>query len=150
MLTLNGHRFATGQTTYTDIHPERVAGKQAIYIQVILPIDTGMGVYAMVDTGAPYCIFDTELVEVLGLSSDDGEKIPLLTAHGRQEGSIHRMTIQLPAEQGESLEIDTSVYVTDEPWSYGNFLGYSAFLARFRFAVDLATNTFYFGAYDDA
>jgi hypothetical protein len=51
MLTLNGHRFATGQTTYRGIHPERVAGKQAIYIQVILPIDTGMDVYAMVDTG---------------------------------------------------------------------------------------------------
>jgi hypothetical protein len=97
MLTLNGHSFTTGQTTYTDIYPERV-GKQAIYVQVILPIDVGIGVYAMVDAGTPYCIFDTELVGALGLSSDDGEKFSLLTAYGCQEGSIHRVTIRLPAE----------------------------------------------------
>ena len=88
MLTLNGRPFATGQTTYTDIYPER-AGKQAIYVQVILPIDAGMGVSAMVDTGAPYCIFETELVGVLGLSSDDGEEFSLLTANTSTTQGAH-------------------------------------------------------------
>ena|SRR5713226_8758595 len=75
MLTLNGIPFTTGRATYRDLHPESVSGKSAIYVQVVLPIHIGMSFYAIVDTGSPYCIFDTEIAEALGFSFDDGEGI---------------------------------------------------------------------------
>jgi hypothetical protein len=148
MLTLNGQPFTEGQTLYVDVDPEHSANKQAIYIEVILPIDAGIGVYAMVDTGSPYCIFNTELVEALRLASDDGEKISLSTPYGRFRGTIQRVTIGLKATQGTSLDIDASIYVPDEHWRFGNFLGYTGFLERFRCAIDPSTYMFYFGKYD--
>ena len=110
----------------------------------MLPIHVGTSFYAIVDTGAPYCIFDTELSEALGLSFDDGESFKLRTAYGEVTGTIQRVMIELVAEQGDSLQIDASVFVTDD-WRYGNFLGYSGLLERIRFAFDPGTNSFYFG-----
>ena len=144
MLTLNGIPFTTGRAAYRDLDPQHVSGKSAIYVQVVLPIHVGTSFYAIVDTGAPYCIFDTELSEALGLSFDDGESFKLRTAYGEVTGTIQRLMIKLVAEQGDSLEIDASVFVTDD-WTYGNFLGYSGLLERIRFAFDPGTNSFYFG-----
>jgi len=144
MLTLNGIPFTTGRATYRDLHPENVSGKSAIYIQVVLPINTGVSLYAIVDTGSPYCIFDTEIADALGFSFDDGEGIKLRTPYGEVTGTIQRLTISLVAEQGDSLEVDASVFVTDDR-RYGNFLGYSGLLERIRFAFDPRTNSFYFG-----
>ena len=127
MLTLNGIPFTTGRATYRDLHPTNVSGKSAIYVQVVLPIQPGVSFYAMVDTGSPYCIFDTEIAEALGFSFNDGESIQLLTPYGEITGTIQRLMISLVAEQGDSLEIDASVFVTDD-WRHGNFLGYSGLL----------------------
>jgi hypothetical protein len=69
------------------------------------------------------------------------------TAYGSFEGTVQRLIIRLLAEQGESLNIDASVFVTTD-WHLGNFLGCTGFLERFRFAVDPGTNTFYFGPYE--
>lgn len=148
MLTLNSTLFTTGQVTYEDVDPNNQTGKCAIYLQVQLPIDGGIRVYALVDTGSPYCIFNTELVEALGLPSDNGEIIPLHTPRGVFHGTIQRVTMSIMAEQGDSLDIDASVYVPEDEWHFGNFLGYTGFLERLRFAVDPSTNTFYFGACD--
>ena len=144
MLTLNGIPFTTGRATYRDLHPTNVSGKSAIYVQVVLPIQPGVSFYAMVDTGSPYCIFDTEIAEALGFSFNDGESIQLRTPYGEITGTIQRLMISLVAEQGDSLEIDASVFVTDD-WRHGNFLGYSGLLERIRFAFDPETNSFYFG-----
>lgn len=148
MLTLNEQPFTEGQAPYIDIDPDHTANKQAIYVEVILPINAGVRVYAMVDTGSPFCIFDTELVAALGLASSDGEEIPLITPRGHFTGTIQRLTIRLKATQGTSLDIDASIYVPDEDWRFGNFLGYTGFLERFRFAIDPSSYTFYFGKYD--
>src|SRR6266446_7418566 len=121
MLTLNGIPFTTSRATYYDHHPQNVSGKSAIYVQVVLPIHDGTNFYAIVDTGSPYCIFDTEIAEALGLSFDNSKDIKLSTAYGEVTGTIQRLTISLVAEQGDYLEIDASVFVTDD-WRYGNFL----------------------------
>ena len=115
-------------------------------MRVILPDSSDASLYALIDTGTPYCIFDTVIVENLRLSFDEGEKILLRTAYGPFEGTVQRMLIRLLAEHGESLNIDASVFITAD-WHLGNFLGYTGFLERFRFAVDPGTNTFYFGSY---
>jgi hypothetical protein len=74
----------------------------------------------------------------------DSESIQLKTAYGSFSGTIQRTILRLVAEQGDSLDIDASVFVTDD-WTYGNFLGYSGLLERIRFAIDPQTNSFYFG-----
>jgi len=103
-------------------------------------------VYALVDTGTPYCIFDTEIVDALGLVVDDSESLTLRTPYGSFQGTIQRLTIRLVAEEGDSVDVDSSVFVTGD-WTYGNFLGYSGFLERLRFAIDPGTNAFYFGLF---
>jgi hypothetical protein len=144
MLMLNGLPFTTGLATYYNLDPNNARRQHAIYIQVVLPTATDLSVYALVDTGTPYCIFETEIVEALGVADASGESMTLRTAYGSFQGTIQRLTIRLAAEQGDSLDIDASVFVTDA-WGYGNFVGYSGFLERFRFAFDPATNAFYFG-----
>jgi len=144
MLTLNAIPFTTGRATYRDFDPENASRKQGFYVRVAFPGSARGGVYALVDTGTPYCIFNTAQVETLGLSFNTGERIALRTAYGPFEGTVQRVTIQLIAEEGESLNIDASVFVAQD-WHLGNFLGYTGFLERFRFAIDPGTNAFYFG-----
>jgi len=76
------------------------------------------------------------------------QKISLITPRGRFTGTIQRIPIRLRATQGASLDIDASIYVTEDDWHFGNFLGYTGFLERFRSAIDPSTYTFYFGKYD--
>lgn len=92
MIILDGQPFTEGQAPYVEFDPDRRAHKQAIYIEVILPIDVGMRVYAMVDTGSPYCIFDTELTEALGLGADNSEnsaKDPVWPLYGNNPTRDH-------------------------------------------------------------
>ncbi|HEY5865979.1 MAG TPA: hypothetical protein VI542_10620, partial [Candidatus Tectomicrobia bacterium] len=51
--------FTTSYTTYRELNPEQNSWQTAIYVQVVLPIHNGLSVYALVDTGTPYCIFNT-------------------------------------------------------------------------------------------
>jgi len=144
MLTLNTMPFTTGQATYRDFDPENSLRKRGLYVRVVLPDSSDASLYALIDTGTPYCVFNTAVIENLGLSFDEGEKIVLRTAYGPFEGTVQRVMIRLIAEQGESLNIDASVFVAAD-WQLGNFLGYTGFLERLRFAVDPGMNTFYFG-----
>src|SRR5262245_19308170 len=139
MLILNAIPFTTGQATYRDFDPESPSRKRKLYVRIILPDSSGASLYALIDTGTPYCIFNTAVVETLRIAFDEGEKIILRTAYGPFEGTVQRMMIRLIAEQGESLNIDASVFVAAD-WQLGNFLGYTGFLERFRFAVDPGTN----------
>jgi predicted aspartyl protease len=146
MLTRDGAAFTTSRSTYHDFdlaHTSRRTG--AIYVQRELPTAPRVFLYALVDTGAPYCLFDTQWIETLQLRREDGESISLRTPYGLYAGTIHRLPIRVVAEEGQSLEVDASVFVTDDHWQHGNFLGYSGFLERLRFAVDPDNNSWYFG-----
>ena len=59
-------------------------------------------------------------------------------------GSLERFPITLPAEEGDALEIDATLFVCED-WHRGNFLGYNGFLERIRFALDPKLAKFYFG-----
>ena len=60
------------------------------------------------------------------------------------EGTLERYPIVLTAQKGQSLEIDATIFVCSE-WRRGNFLGYTGLLERVRFAIDPASQLFYFG-----
>ena len=86
--------------------------------QKVLPETIPASLYALIDTGTPYCVFNTALIENLGLPFDEGEKIVLRTAYSPFEDTVQRVMIRLLAEQGESLNIDASVFVAAD-WLLG-------------------------------
>ena len=94
--------------------------------------------------GSPFCIFDSALLAAAGTDFDDGKPITLSTRVGRIDGRIQRLPLIVAAEEGDSLSVDASVFVTAE-WQQGHFLGYGGFLERLRFAIDPLSNNCYFG-----
>ena len=70
--------------------------------------------------------------------------VTLSTRLGVFRGRLHRGPITLIAETGEPLAVPATVFVTPD-WPGPNFLGYQGLLQRIRFAVDPASNRFYFG-----
>jgi hypothetical protein len=100
---------------------------------------------AVVDTAAPWCVFRPEVNDRLepSLTRIPG-KVVLGTRLGRFQGTLHRGPLRVLAEEGRSLDVEATVFVTPD-WPGPNFLGYQGFLQRIRFAVDPASNLFYFG-----
>jgi predicted aspartyl protease len=133
MLTLNGEPFSTGRARYLDSDPAH--GPAA---RIHVPIKVGQfEVLALVDTGAQYSVLGRELAEALGLPELSWRK-------GNVRGKLVRTDVVLLAEQGESLMVDATVFVPDDA-EMANFIGYSNFLDRVRFAVDPQRNHIYFG-----
>ena len=144
ILELDGQPFAVGVATYLDVHPKRARGNTAIYIGVILSIAGGVEVLALLDTGAPYCILSPDLSEQLGLRPTPGAEVTINTRRGPISGYLHRIDITIPAEIGETLVIDATVFAPSQ-WEDGEFLGYSGFLERMNFAIQPSQYKFYFG-----
>lgn len=140
MLTLDGEPFTTGWATYVDSDPTH--GPVA---RIRIPMLVGkLRVLALLDTGAQYSVLKRELAEYLGLTEADGQSIELSWRKGRVTGKLVRTDVTLLAEHGESLLIDATVFIPDDV-EMANFIGYSNFLDRVRFAVDPQSNHFHFG-----
>jgi hypothetical protein len=100
----------------------------------------------VLDTGAPYFICSPEVAAQINLSDTIGPKT-LDTRLGKVRGILYRGTVSFPAEEGDSIDIDATVFVPDsEVWrKQPSFLGLSDCLDRLRFAVYASTQSFYFG-----
>ncbi|MCS6327141.1 MAG: hypothetical protein H8K06_08665 [Nitrospira sp.] len=110
----------------------------------IEPDSLGQAVLAQVDTGAAWSILDADIAEALDLFDDQGEIVPISTRAGSFKFRLKNIPVQILAQQGDSLLVNAIVAV-ERGWRYGNFLGYTGFLERVKFAVDPASNLFYFG-----
>ena len=76
------------------------------------------------------------------------ERKTMLVRGMRLEGSIIRLNMTLPADKGEDLTVDATAFIPDVEEYWGDFpcfIGQRGFLERVRYAVDPATDTFYFG-----
>lgn len=136
--------FATGVTQYAD-HDRKISeASPRIHLEVTPGLITGT-VRAMVDTAAPWCIF----APPIGRSIQNhfqpiSEGLSLNTRLGTFRGRLYLVPLFFPVLQGESLEIEATVFVSPD-WSGESFLGYEGLLQRIRFAVDPENNLFYFG-----
>ena len=101
--------------------------------------------FAMLDTGAAWSVVNAELAEELGLFDRDGAPVDMSSRMGTCSGKLVRAMARLVAEDGESVELESTLFVSRD-WQAGNFIGYSGLLERIRFAVDPDTNSFIFGA----
>jgi hypothetical protein len=104
---------------------------------------------AVLDTGAPYPIISPKIAKQAGLNRVKPlERKTMLVRGMRLEGSIIRLNMTLPADEGEDLTVDATAFIPDGEESWGDFpgfIGQLGFLERIRYAVDPATDTFYFG-----
>jgi len=144
MLILNGEEFASGFATYFEEDPFLESKQTSIHVSIVLNGDVSIPAFARLDPATPWVVLNSELNKQLGLRATSTE-IELQTAAGLMKGSLERFPIILQAEQGDALEIDATLFVCDD-WQRENFLGYSGFIERIRFAVDPFSKKFYFGA----
>jgi hypothetical protein len=99
----------------------------------------------MVDTAAPWCIFEPKIGKLIRESFDRvSADVSLSTRLGTFIGSLYRGPLWVPALEGESLDVEATVFVSPD-WQGPSFIGYQGLLERIRFAVDPETNLFYFG-----
>ncbi len=144
MLNLNGEPFASSVARYYDEDPSLGSEQTSVHVQIIIQGKIEINALARLDPATPWVVLNSELTEYLGLGLN-GERTMLRTAVGLMEGTLERYPIVLAAQEGQSLEIDATIFVCSD-WHRGNFLGYAGLLERVRFAVDPASQLFYFGA----
>jgi hypothetical protein len=143
----NGDHFATGRARFEDRDSAASEPTAKIFVRVGLPGLEGP-ILAELDTGAPWSLLNQEVAEELGLfeNDEDDDKTSVITASGKVTGRLKKVALSVLAEEGDSLEIEASVLVSEE-WSGPSFLGYSGLLEWIRFGLDPQANQFYFGGY---
>ncbi len=138
--------FALGAAQYWDADPELKELQSRIYVRFRPEgVEPKRSFLALFDTGAHYCILNAGVVDLIRdqLSEPLGP-MKLQTAHGPVWGQLHRHRIQLVAEAGKDLVVDSTVFIPPD-WRAPCFLGYTGMLDRLRFAINPQTNRFYFG-----
>ena len=144
-MTLANPPIFTGKQTFQDDNPKYERSSSSVYLPLMVEVEGVIfDMLALVDTGAPYCIFDPEVAAMLGIRHDNGIRQVLESRAGSSTGSLHRVQVTVPAEVGDSLSLEATVFVP-EAWPLGSFIGYSGLLQRISFAVTPHDNQFYFG-----
>jgi len=136
--------FAVGASRYWDAYPGIRESQPRIYVK-FRPYGTELPFLALLDTGGHFCFLNRDVAALIrDQLTDRLREFVLRTAYGPIHGDLYLHTIELVAEEGESLEITSTVFVSPE-WRGPSFLGYSGALEHLRFAIDPRKNRFYFG-----
>lgn len=80
----------------------------------------------------------------MGLLSWDEYPTRISTRLGTIGGQLIRLPLTLIAEEGASLGVDATFFVSRQ-WRGPTFLGYTGLLDRLRKGLDPLANMFYFG-----
>ena len=139
----DGTEFTTARAQYLDQAPGSPEQTQKIIVKMTVEPLGGV-IFAQLDTGAAWSMLDAEVAEAMSLLRGTGEPSRISTRHGAIDGWLERASLEILADQGESLTVEATVWVSPD-WRWGNFLGYSGLLERIRFAIDPSDNSFYFG-----
>lgn len=148
LTTANGDPFATGMASYS-YRPAINDISNRIMLQVSIE---GILVEAIVDTGSPYVICPPYLSEVIGFDPATAiESIPYKIRGIDMRGNLYRVNVLFPAEAGDNLSVDATVFVPNQEWQeawgeFPAFIGLTGCLERMRFAVDPENDRFYFGS----
>jgi predicted aspartyl protease len=146
----DGQKFATGSVPYSYRPETERQDIPKLFLQVQIE---GQYIEALVDTGAQFFICPPDVAKLLKLQEMNSSTTEALRIRGvRIEGTLHRVTLTLLAEEGESLSVEVTAFVPKTSEEYKlegpipSFLGLFCCLERLRFAVDPSTETFYFGS----
>ena len=143
MLKLHAKPFAEGRSRFSDRIPEGSDLTAKVYVRV--RFERGRDVLAQLDTGAAWSVLDPAMLRLLGPSLDWLEPARLGTRFGSLAGHLVRTPVTFLADEGPSITLPGTFFVS-EHWPIGlTFLGYSGLLDSMRFALDPQANDFYFG-----
>lgn len=138
--------FAQGATSFRDHDPTPNGSGVKIFVPVLLE-NLPFQLLVEIDTGGYYMILNRELSEQLAphLAEPTISGINVSTTVGHIKGDLYRHGVTLLATDGEDLNFEALVLVTDDWHRSENILGYSGGLQFFRFAIDPNNNRFFFG-----
>ena len=143
MLTVDWEQFISGVSSYYEEDLSLDSNQTSVHVNIELHGNMPIATLARLDPATPWVVLNAELNSQLGLRPSSTQ-IELRTVAGLMKGSLERFPITLAAEEGNALEIEATLFVCND-WRRGNFLGYSGFLQRIRFALDPLRRKFYFG-----
>lgn len=143
MLHIRGQEFTSGASEYFENNPSLKVSQDSIHVNIQIEAGVSIVTTARLDPATPWVVLNSEYNEQLGLYPGE-PTVTLATVAGRKVGSLERIPITLLAQEGNTLRVDATVFVCND-WNRENFLGYSGFLQRIRFAVDPQYCRFYFG-----
>jgi hypothetical protein len=104
--------------------------------------DRSARLVAYVDTGAPYCIFQSDYAEFLGLELARGIPIQVIPAGGGViEAFGHTVNLEVLEQRVESV-----VYFTNHPGYRRNVLGRQGWLHHFKFGLVHYESKLYLGS----
>lgn len=144
----DGRVFASGSMPF--YYPSSDRGEASSRILLTIEI-AGQRTEAILDTGAPYVVCHPRLAPLLQVDSETAlEDRNLLIRGSWVRGVLHRLPVRFPAEAGQDLYVDATVFLPDPAYAatWGNlpsFIGLSGCLERMRFALDPDDDAFYFG-----
>ena len=142
----NGEIFAKGAVGYEYTPATLTDTTNRIILEVVIQ---GVSTRAVIDTGAPYVICSPQIGRLVGVTSEAALARENMVIRGKiLSGFVVRLNIQIVADVGENLDVDSTVFVPDSVELWGNFpcfIGLGGFLERIKFAIDPNTDTFYFG-----
>lgn len=140
--------FVRGRAVYRDHYPGDSEQTPRIVLSVRV---AAMPIYAIVDTGAPWCVLDPDLMHPL-IACGQAEmlyNVDYIVRGHKYHGQLVRVAIDFEGEHGFYMRMESTAFVAtlDEnpPWYHPNFIGLSGCLDRMRFAIDPDENGFYFG-----
>jgi hypothetical protein len=143
----DGQPFVTGSQSNVFYAPTPAEPKARLVLRVALE---GLTTQAMVDTGGLYLFCMPSIARALHLDATQALGAQtILFRDERVQGTLHRLTLTLLAEDGEDMQLDVTAFVPDASYEsvpeLPSILGLHGCLERVRFAFDPATDTFYFG-----
>lgn len=108
MLELNGEPFSCGRSRFFVSDPDRRESTARIFVRVQLG---DLETLARLDTGSPWSVMDADFASVVGVRSGLGIETTMSTVYGTITGPLEKVPITLLAEEGRSLEIDSTFLI---------------------------------------
>ena len=144
----NGAPFSSSTVRYLDRYGN-IGSENRIYVSA--QFDTLPKTFAIVDTGAPWCVLPKKKAEALNPNYlSEALETKVLAIRGEPvRGVLIRLPITIYADKGENITIEGTVFVPDDERDIPDFIGYDGFLSRLRFAVDPQNCAFFFGRIED-
>jgi hypothetical protein len=136
--------FTSGGQKYFDRGPD--AETKRIFVRITLD-GVPHPLLAALDTGSPWSVVNGEIGKTLGLFEREGQETRVQGPYGLLRGKLVRADLTILAEDGmgESLDMQATLFVSDDWPKTFCVLGYGGLIEFIRLGLDAPENYFYFG-----
>jgi hypothetical protein len=122
----------TGQARY---YPDWSDNGRRLLVAIAFRVE-GLAppLHGLLDTGSHWCLLPASLAAQLGCELEpDPDEVPVQTRYGPLRGRLERLLIYLLAEEGETLDLQATFFITAD-WPGPPVIGWKGCLERISFA----------------